>query len=548
MDRERIVSLLLAPVSERAVFSYLGCAFLGFACIACAYFFQIGWLEKLGIGLCVPFGAWAVCFIYVLMPIMMFCAKQDQSTIQGDGANMTKELTVPLHHTDEQPSNVQRDLVGLYEPRCLRTYTPTQAVIARSSGVFHWTPEGRRLYDFTSGVLVANLGHNPSAWMKRFAGYMGWKDGFAASGEFFSALPFTAYNAVTPVEAEASRRLAETLQGRPGGKRLEQVLWAASGSEAIQKALWAGLGREPSRCMILATRYGFHGKKGLAGAVTGCETDHDRDPRVRFISFPREECADVSQRDQPFDAAPYRAELDALWHQYGRQLGVLITEPYLGGGGSYHPPKGYLQMLQAFCREKDIVFILDEVQANFGRTGDLFAYETYGLEPDIVVLGKGLGNGVPVAAAVGRADLFGALEYGEGSDTWSANPLCCAAVLATLDEFAARDVLGASRKSSAILEAGLVNLKKLPFVAKVRGERGGMVWGIETADHGGKSAPEWANAAVLACYRGEGGNGIHFLGPLAKKVLRVAPPLVLTEAQAAEAAGLLERCLRALRT
>jgi len=107
-------------------------------------------------------------------------------------------------------------------------------------------------------------------------------------------------------------------------------------------------------------------------------------------------------------------------------------------------------MLQEFCRENEIIFILDEVQSNFGRTGDLFAYETYGLEPDMVVLGKGLGNGVPVAAAVGRADLFASLDYGEGSDTWSANPLCCAAVLATLDEFAGRDVLAASRRSSAV--------------------------------------------------------------------------------------------------
>ncbi len=89
------------------------------------------------------------------------------------------------------------------------------------------------------------------------------------------------------------------------------------------------------------------------------------------------------------------------------------------------------------------------MQANFGRTGELFAFETYGLEPDIVVLGKGLGNGVPVAAAVGRADAFATLEYGEGSDTWSANPLCCAAVLATLEEFASRDVIGHTRKASA---------------------------------------------------------------------------------------------------
>src|SRR5579862_3091631 len=292
-------------------------------------------------------------------------------------------MTTTLHHPGEERSNEARDLIAAYEPVCTRTFTPTQAVLARSSGVFHWTPEGRRLYDFTSGVLVSNLGHNPTGWMQRFVRSMGWPaslptDNGQSATEYFPALPMTAYNAITPIEPEAVKRLVALLQGRPGGKRLEQVLWAASGSEAIQKALWAALARDRTREMIIATRYGFHGKKGLAGAVTGCETDHDRDPRVRFIGFPRSECADVTQRGQPFDPAPYRRELDALLHQFGRRLSVLITEPYLGGGGSYHPPKQYLQMLQAFCREQDIVFILDEVQSNFGRTGDHFAYETYG--------------------------------------------------------------------------------------------------------------------------------------------------------------------------
>jgi 4-aminobutyrate aminotransferase-like enzyme len=352
----------------------------------------------------------------------------------------------------------------------------------------------------------------------------------------------TAYNAVTPLEIEATQRLLSVLQSRPGGARLQQVMWAASGSEAVQKALWAALARDRSRDVILATRFGFHGKKGLAGAVTGCETDRDRDPRVHFISFPMAECDDVTKRDAPFDPAPYGKELDDLLHQFGRRLCALITEPYLGGGGSYHPPRAYLQLLQQFCRQNDVVFILDEVQSNFGRTGDLFAYETYGLEPDIAVLGKGLGNGVPVAAAVGRADLFASLEYGEASDTWSANPLCCAAVLATLEEFAATDVLAQSRRASAIVEAGLVRLKRLPFIAHVRGEKAGMVWGVETCDHAGKSAADWANAIVLACYRGDAatGDGIHLLGPLAKKVIRIAPPLVLTEAQAESAMALVQ--------
>jgi 4-aminobutyrate aminotransferase-like enzyme len=459
-----------------------------------------------------------------------------------------------LHHPQEAASNTARDQVARFEPKALRTYTPTQAVLAKSAGIYHWTPEGRRLYDFTSGVLVANLGHNPNRWMRNFAAYMGWPapDLRVPSTDHFAAQPMTAYNAITNVETEATRRLVELLQSRPGGKRLEQVMWAASGSEAIQKALWAALARDPARDIMIATRHGFHGKKGLAGAVTGCETDHDRDPRVRFISFPMSECIDVSRRNQPFDAAPYRKELEALRSEFGRRLNLLITEPYLGGGGSYHPPKEYMHLLQSFCRDNDVVFILDEVQSNFGRTGEMFAYETYGIEPDLVVLGKGLGNGVPVAAAVGRADLWDALSYGEGSDTWSANPLCCAAVLATLDEFEGRDVLGPSRKSSAIVEAGLVQLKELPFVAHVRGEKGGMVWGVEMRDYNERSAADWANAAVLACYLGEPGgssprpDGIHLLGPLAKKVLRIAPPLVITEQEARAAMELMHRALAPL--
>lgn len=454
-----------------------------------------------------------------------------------------------VQHAGEPLSNALREQSAHYEPKTLRTYTPSQAVISKAAGVFVWTPEGRRLYDFTSGVLVVNLGHNPERWWQRLQQYLGWSAAPPADGAppgFRPGTPLNAYNAITPLEVSASRRLVQLLQQRPGGRRLEQVLWAASGSEAIQKALWAALARDRTRPMILATRYGFHGKKGLAGAVSGCETDPERDPRVRFLRFPCDECADLSLRDQPFDPTPYRQELDDLYRQFGRQLGVLITEPYLGGSGSYHPPKSYLQLLQDFCRRHDLVFILDEVQSNFGRTGELFAFETYGLEPDIVVLGKGLANGIPVAAAVGRADLFAALDYGAGSDTWSGNPLACAGVLATLDEWEATDYLGPARRVSAVLEAGLVRLKELPFVAHVRGERSGMVWGVEMRDYAGRSAADWAAAAVLACYRGNGPEGVHLLGPLARKVLRIAPPLVLDVAQAQAALDLLHQALRSL--
>src|SRR3954447_2748951 len=116
-------------------------------------------------------------------------------------------MTTPIHHPQETTSNADRDLVARYEPKSLRTYTPSQAVLAKSAGIYHWTPEGRKLFDFSSGVLVANLGHNPTRWMQRFTGYMGWGEtpwkGSAGNGnlpEYFSALTMTAYNSLTPIE------------------------------------------------------------------------------------------------------------------------------------------------------------------------------------------------------------------------------------------------------------------------------------------------------------------------------------------------------------
>ncbi len=448
-----------------------------------------------------------------------------------------------IEFSGEPKANSVRALLTQNEPISLRTFTPSQVVIARSAGVFHWTSDGRRLYDFTSGVLVSNLGHNPRRWLQRFARYLGWTaDALfgdpADSGEYVTAVPQTAYNAMTEIEGLAVSRLLKSMQSCPGGSRMQSVMWAASGSEAVQKTLWACLHRDGSRDLIIATRYGFHGKKGLSGAVTGSETDQDRDPRVIFIGFPREEIDDLAKVAGPIDLTPYRQELEALWAKHGRKINCLITEPYLGGGGSFHPPAAYLQLLQSWCREHDIAFILDEVQANFGRTGTMYAYEKYGLEPDIVCLGKGLGNGVAVSAAVGRGDLMGSLKYGEGSDTWSANPMACAAVVATLDEFETDDVLGHAAKLNEIFTHSLLALKQTGVVAKVRGE--GMVFGLECAALGGRTPNETAIEFVRTCYLGHpGGDGIHFLGPLAGKVLRVSPPMTMTIPEAHDSLRLL---------
>lgn len=456
-------------------------------------------------------------------------------------------MTASIHFDAEDRSNAIRAAVAQMEPKALRTFTPSQAVLAKSAGCFHWTPEGRRLYDYTSGVLVANLGHNPRRWFQRFCGYMNWSAADLTSGGegYFEAVTLTAYNAVTPVETQAVERLLASLRSTEYGNRFDNICWAASGSEAVQKALWACLNRDPQRDVILATRYGFHGKKGLSNAVTGSEKDPDRDLRVKFIGFPMEEIDDVGRYGETLDLTPYRDELESIKREYGDRLCCLITEPYLGGGGSYHPPNAYLQLLEQFCRENDVLFILDEVQANFGRTGQMYAFEKYGVAPDFVTLGKGLGNGVPVAAVAGRADVLGLLKYGAASDTWSAAPLACASVIATLDEFEQANVLGHAEKIGEQILAGLIRLKETGLIAKVRGE--GMVFGIECGPAGRHSAEDVANAVVEACYRGEpGGDGIHLLGPLAGKVIRISPPLTMTEAETADSLELMSRIVTSL--
>lgn len=444
-------------------------------------------------------------------------------------------MTQPIQFAGETKSNAVRQVVAEREPIALRTFTPSQAVFAKSAGAFHWTPEGRKLFDYSSGVLVANLGHNPKRWMQHFAKYMGWSPetmfgAEAAADEYVPAITMTAYNGITEIETQAVQRLLANIKRSKGSDRLDTIVWAASGSEAIQKALWACLARDRTRDMILATRFGFHGKKGLANAVTGSEKDAERDPRVKFISFPMEEIIDAGYEPSAIDLAKYRAELDDLWRQFGRKLTCLITEPYLGGGGSFHPTPAYHQMLQQFCREKDLLFIFDEVQANFGRTGSMYAFEEYGVEPDMVVLGKGLGNGVPVAAVASRGDVFGAMKYGEASDTWSANPLSCAAVLATLDEFESTDVLKHVRQLTPLFLKRLDDLKLTGLVNHVRGE--GLVFGFECNGVGSLTPGEVAAKIVEACYLGQNGVGIHLLGALAGKVLRVSPPLTITMEEA----------------
>ncbi|MCX5768991.1 MAG: aminotransferase class III-fold pyridoxal phosphate-dependent enzyme, partial [Candidatus Hydrogenedentes bacterium] len=222
-----------------------------------------------------------------------------------------------IKHPGEPRGNNLRARLDQFIGRGQRTYTPSQLAVLKAKGCCIWTVDGRKLLDFTSGVLVINLGHQHPLFEKQYKAY--------AAG-----LPRNAYNMVAPVEVDAARRLIASMRM----KNAQKILWAASGSEGIQKAMWAALHLHPDRPIMLATRGGFHGKKGLAGDVTG---ESSQNPNVRFISFPMYD---------PQPPAFYQAELDQLARQFPAKIALLVTEPYLGAKGSFHPPAWYHQLLQ----------------------------------------------------------------------------------------------------------------------------------------------------------------------------------------------------------
>jgi 4-aminobutyrate aminotransferase-like enzyme len=433
---------------------------------------------------------------------------------------MGKERIVRIE--DEPRSNEIRRKAAELIAKGHKTYTPTQAVISRAEGVYLWTVDGAKLMDFASGVLVANLGHNNRYFERRFE-------------EYCRSAPRTAYNTFTPLEVQAAERLIASLNS----PKLQRVMWAATGSEGIIKAIWSAQHRYPDRHIILATRGGFHGKKGLAGDVTG---ESSKNPNVKFISFPLcDYCQEVEPERRGMEEVcrpKYERELEELKEEFPDEICLLVTEPYLGAKGSFHPPKWYLQLLSHWCEENDVVLILDEVQSCLGRTGEMYAFQKYGINPDMVVLGKGIGNGEPVSVVVGREDLIESLDYGEGSDTYSGNPRACAAILAVLDTFERFPILDNCRVSSEAMAEGLNSLKKeFDLVKFVRGE--GLVWGVEM------ESEEVANEVVLRCYLQykSGGLGLHMMGPLAGKVLRVSPPLIIKPEEVWEGIELMRKAL-----
>jgi 4-aminobutyrate aminotransferase/(S)-3-amino-2-methylpropionate transaminase len=342
---------------------------------------------------------------------------------------------------------------------------------------------------------------------------------------------------VTPYEGYVAvcERLAELT---PGGYEKRSALFN-SGAEAVENAV--KIARVATgRPAVVAFDHGYHGRTNLTMALTAKAMPYKAGfgpfaPEVYRapMSYPFREPAPISGAQ-----AAARA-VDVIEKQVGAdQVACVVIEPIQGEGGFVVPAPGFLPALADWCRTHGVLLVADEIQTGFGRTGDLFACDHEGVEPDLVTTAKGIAGGFPLAAVTGRAEVMDAVHVGGLGGTYGGNPVACAAALAAMRSVVEDDLSGQARRLGALM---LPRLKALAggsaAIGDVRG-RGAMV-AVEIVRPGTiEPDPETTLALARACHA----EGVVVLtAGTYGNVLRLLPPLVMPEPLLDEAMGVLEK-------
>ena len=387
-------------------------------------------------------------------------------------------------------------IIARDDANVLHTYGRSPIALVEGRGMYARDAEGRGYLDFTSGIGVNALGFCHPAWVAAVSAQ-------AARLQHTSNLYYT----------EPCGALAEELCRRTG---LDAVFFGNSGAEANEGAIKAARKYSvdtygPDRSKVLTLVNSFHGRTLATLTATGQEVFH-RD----FGPFPEQ-----------FAYVP-AGDLAALREAAGDDTCAVLMELVQGEGGVAALDRDYVQAVAAFCRQRDILLLVDEVQTGVGRTGTFLACEQYGLQPDIVTLAKGLGGGLPIGAVLMTRKVAQHMGPGSHGSTFGGNPVACAGALAVLGELT-DDRLAKDNALAAALRAGL---QTLPHVQAVTGL--GLMVGVAFAD--GVSAA----AVRTACER----QGLLVL--TAKTRLRLLPPLILTQEDVDKALAILRSVLESL--
>jgi len=253
----------------------------------------------------------------------------------------------------------------------------------------------------------------------------------------------------------------------------------------------------------------------------------------------------------PFKAKPETCDMlcldyvdDAVRANSSGSLAGVIVEAYQGAAGFIFAPEGWFPRLEQWIRSHDLLFALDEVQSGFGRTGKMFAMEWENLTPDLVALGKGIGSGAPASAVAARSDVIGVLGAGEMSSTMGGNPVACAAVVAVVEIFEQEKLEQNALRIGALMKSRLEQIQeRSPLIGDVRGQ--GLVMGVELVKDKKTKEPAPDLVRKLIDVAAQNGLLIGSVGVFGN-VVRVAPPLVITEDEAVDLLDIFEKSLALL--
>ena len=400
------------------------------------------------------------------------------------------------------------ELIKISQEVLAQTYGRLPVVLVRGQGCRVWDAEGKEYLDFVAGIGVCNLGHCHPKVVQAIREQAG-----------------KLLHVSNLYHIEPQVQLAQLLVKHSFADR---VFFCNSGTEANEAAI--KLARKysqdhfgPGRFEIISLLKSFHGRTLGALAATGQERFHKGfEPMLPGFKF-------VPQGD-----------LAAMEAAISPATCAVMVEPIQAEGGVNLPDGGYLRALRRLCEQKKLLLIYDEIQVGMGRTGKLFAYEHYGVPPDIMTMAKGLASGFPLSCVASSRPLMEKWMMGTHGGTYGGNPVACAAAVATIRVMKEGLIENSAKMGSFIMEKMRALQKKYPIIGDVRGL--GLMIGTEFTKPDGSPAPEIVKSIISNCREEK----LLLLNcGTYHNVIRWIPPLVVNKEQAEEALAIFEKSLQA---
>ena len=400
--------------------------------------------------------------------------------------------------------------------------------VASASGALVHDVDGNTFIDFAGGIGTLNVGHSHPTVVEAARRQLG-----SFTHSCFAVAPYETY-------VELAERLNRSLPGNFAKK----TLFANSGVEAVENAVKIAR-RATGREAVLVFEHAFHGRTLLGMSMTSKVKPYKLGfgpfaPEIYRLPYPY-----LYRRPagSPADEAAFLAELEEFFatHVAAEKIACVVMELVLGEGGFVVAPQAYVKVLVEVCRKYGILFVADEIQTGFGRTGRMWAMEHYALEPDLTTIAKSLAGGLPLSAVTGRAELMDAAQVGGLGGTYAGNPVACAAALAVLDLFEHGPLLARAAELGCRVEARLAGLAaRHEGIGDVRGL--GAMRALELVKDRATKEPdkERTQAAIRRAYE----RGLLLLSAGTHgNVIRTLMPLVITDEQLQEGFDVLEQSL-----